>query len=85
MLGDHYGRKRVFLAGLAIFALGSVGCALAPSAGALIASRAVQGIGGAAMLALTLAILTATFPLPGRTHPHPPHGVTPRQAAQRAR
>ncbi len=63
--GDHYGRKRVFLAGLAIFAAGSAGCALSPSAGALIASRAAQGVGGAAMLALTLAILTGAFP-PGR-------------------
>ena len=66
VLGDHYGRKRVFLAGLAIFALGSVGCALSPSAAALIASRAVQGVGGAAMLALTLSILTETFPAPDR-------------------
>ncbi|HEY9241115.1 MAG TPA: MFS transporter [Streptosporangiaceae bacterium] len=62
VLGDHYGRKRVFLAGLVIFAAGSAGCALSPSPGALIASRAVQGVGGAAMLALTLAILTETFP-----------------------
>jgi MFS transporter, DHA2 family, methylenomycin A resistance protein len=61
-LGDHYGRKRVFLAGLAIFALGSMGCALSPDAAVLIASRAVQGIGGAAMLALTLSIITETFP-----------------------
>ena len=66
VLGDHYGRKRVFLAGLAIFALGSAGCALSPSAAALIASRAVQGLGGAAMLALTLSILTETFPAPDR-------------------
>ncbi len=66
VLGDHYGRKRVFLAGLAIFALGSAGCALAPSAAALIASRAVQGVGGAGMLALTLSILTETFPGPAR-------------------
>src|SRR5215467_14386977 len=61
-LGDHYGRKRVFLIGLAVFALGSAACALSPSAPALIASRAVQGVGGAAMLALTLAIITETFP-----------------------
>ncbi|MGH3410750.1 MAG: MFS transporter, partial [Streptosporangiaceae bacterium] len=61
-LGDHYGRKRVFLAGLAVFALGSAACALSPSAPALIASRAVQGVGGAAMLALTLSIITETFP-----------------------
>ena len=62
VLGDRYGRKRVFLAGLAIFAAGSAACALSPDAPALIASRAVQGVGGAAMLALTLSILTETFP-----------------------
>lgn len=61
-LGDHYGRKRVFLAGMAIFALGSVACALSANATVLIASRAVQGVGGAAMLALTLSIITETFP-----------------------
>jgi DHA2 family methylenomycin A resistance protein-like MFS transporter len=66
VLGDHYGRRRVFLAGLAIFALGSAGCALSPSAAALIASRAVQGVGGAGMLALTLSILTETFPVQTR-------------------
>jgi MFS transporter, DHA2 family, methylenomycin A resistance protein len=66
VLGDHYGRKRVFLAGLVIFAFGSAGCALSPSPAALITSRAVQGGGGAAMLALTLAILTETFPPDGR-------------------
>ena len=61
-LGDHYGRKRVFLAGMAVFALGSAACALSPNAPALIASRAAQGVGGAAMLALTLSIITETFP-----------------------
>lgn len=61
-LGDRYGRKRVFLAGMAVFALGSAACALSPDAPALIASRAVQGAGGAAMLALTLSIITETFP-----------------------
>ena len=61
-LGDHYGRKRVFLAGMAVFALGSAACALSPNAAGLIASRAVQGVGGAAMLALTLSIITETFP-----------------------
>src|SRR5919202_1256722 len=61
-LGDHLGRKRVFLTGMAVFGLGSVGCALSPGAVALVASRAVQGVGGAAMLALSLSIITETFP-----------------------
>jgi EmrB/QacA subfamily drug resistance transporter len=61
-LGDRYGRKRIFLIGVTIFALGSIACALAPSDQALIVSRALQGVGGAAMLALTLSIITETFP-----------------------
>ena len=61
-LGDRFGRKRLFLIGMAVFALGSIACALSWSGGALIASRAIQGVGGAAMLALTLSIITETFP-----------------------
>jgi MFS transporter, DHA2 family, methylenomycin A resistance protein len=61
-LGDRYGRKRVFLIGVTVFALGSMACALSPSAPALIGFRALQGVGGAAMLALTLSIITETFP-----------------------
>lgn len=65
-LGDRYGRKRVFLIGMTIFTLASVSCALSSGAVALIASRSVQGVGGAAMLALTLAIITETFPSESR-------------------
>jgi DHA2 family methylenomycin A resistance protein-like MFS transporter len=61
-LGDHYGRRRVFLCGLSIFAAGSVACALSPNAPALVASRCVQGLGGAGMLALTLSIISEAFP-----------------------
>jgi DHA2 family methylenomycin A resistance protein-like MFS transporter len=61
-LGDRYGRKRLFLAGVAVFALGSVACALSTSDVALIAARAVQGVGGAAMSGLTLAILSGAYP-----------------------
>jgi len=61
-LGDRYGRKRVFLVGVAVFALGSAACAVSWDAGALIAFRVLQGTGGAAMLALTLSIITETFP-----------------------
>jgi DHA2 family methylenomycin A resistance protein-like MFS transporter len=65
-LGDRYGRKRVFLAGVAVFALGSAACAVSWNAGTLIAFRVLQGIGGAAMLALTLSIITETFPAASR-------------------
>ena len=61
-LGDRYGRKRSFLGGITVFALGSMACALSSDGGALIAFRVVQGVGGAAMLALTLSIITETFP-----------------------
>jgi len=60
-LGDRFGRKRFFAAGMVVFALGSVACALSPSALELIAARAVQGVGGAIMSALALSILTVTY------------------------
>jgi EmrB/QacA subfamily drug resistance transporter len=61
-LGDRLGRRRVFIAGLALFTLASAACALAPSAPVLIAARTVQGLGGAAVLPLSLTILTTAFP-----------------------
>jgi len=63
-LGDIYGRKRTFLVGLTIFTVGSLLAGLAPSLNALIAGRAVQGLGAAALLPGTLSILTQTFPDP---------------------
>jgi len=65
-LGDRYGRRRVFLIGVVVFAVGSAACAMSPDAIVLIACRVVQGTGGAAMLALTLSIITDTFPPPTR-------------------
>jgi MFS transporter, DHA2 family, methylenomycin A resistance protein len=62
VLGDRFGRKRMFMIGMIVFAIGSVLCALAPNALALIIFRVVQGVGGALMLALTLAIITEEFP-----------------------
>src|SRR6478736_5509508 len=62
VLGDRYGRRRVFLIGLALFTLASLGCALSPDDPELIALRAAQGVGAAAMSPLTLSILVATFP-----------------------
>jgi EmrB/QacA subfamily drug resistance transporter len=61
-LGDRFGRRRLLAGGLAVFALGSVACALASSAGALIAARAVQGVGAATIMPLALALLNAAFP-----------------------
>jgi len=60
-LGDHLGRKRVFMIGISLFAAASLVCGLAPSAGALIAARAVQGVGGALMVPGSLAIISAYF------------------------
>lgn len=61
-LGDRYGRKRVFLTGMVVFLVGVIACAVAWNAASLIAFRAVQGVGGAAMLALGLSIITETYP-----------------------
>src|SRR5690349_9283125 len=61
-LGDRFGRRRMFAVGLGIFTLSSAAAALAPSAGALIAARAAQGVGGAIITPLTLTILSAGIP-----------------------
>lgn len=61
-IGDVAGRRRVFVAGVVVFALGSALCAAAGSIALLVAARAVQGVGAAAMLALSLAIVTQAFP-----------------------
>jgi len=61
-LGDLYGRRRLFVIGLAIFTLSSLACGLASSAGFLIGARTVQGVGAALMSPATLSIIVATFP-----------------------
>src|SRR5881397_1990467 len=61
-LGDRFGRRRMLVIGLGIFTLASAAAALAPSAGVLIAARAVQGVGGAIVTPLTLTILSAGVP-----------------------
>jgi EmrB/QacA subfamily drug resistance transporter len=60
-LGDHYGRRRVFVIGVIWFAAASLLCGLAPSAEALIVARALQGIGGALLTPGSLAIIEASF------------------------
>jgi EmrB/QacA subfamily drug resistance transporter len=61
-LGDLFGRRRIFVIGIAIFTLSSLACGLAPTAGFLIGARAVQGVGAALMNPASLSIITATFP-----------------------
>jgi EmrB/QacA subfamily drug resistance transporter len=61
-LGDRFGRKRLFLTGLTLFTLASAAAALAPTTGALVAARALQGVGGAIVAPLTLTLLADAFP-----------------------
>jgi EmrB/QacA subfamily drug resistance transporter len=61
-LGDRYGRRQLYAAGLALFTVASAACALAPDIGWLIAGRAVQGAGAALIVPLGLALLSAAFP-----------------------
>lgn len=61
-LGDRFGRRRMFAAGLGLFTAASAACALAPGVDWLIAARAVQGAGAALVLSLALAIVSASFP-----------------------
>jgi EmrB/QacA subfamily drug resistance transporter len=61
-MSDLLGRRRVFLAGMVLFALASLAAGLAPSAGVLVAARAVQGIGAALLSPAALALVTVTFP-----------------------
>ncbi|MEU1847848.1 MFS transporter [Streptomyces sp. NPDC019990] len=61
-LGDRFGRRRLFIAGLTVFTGASAAAALAPGIDSLIAARAVQGAGAAVMMPLTLTLLTAAVP-----------------------
>ncbi len=61
-LGDLIGRRRMYLTGLALFTVASAACALAPDVGALIACRAVEGLGAAIIMPLGLTLLTSAFP-----------------------
>jgi EmrB/QacA subfamily drug resistance transporter len=61
-LGDHFGRRRMFIAGLLLFVAASALCALAPSMGALIAARALQGCGAALVMPLAVTQVSLAFP-----------------------
>jgi EmrB/QacA subfamily drug resistance transporter len=61
-LGDRFGRRRLFIAGLGLFGAASAACALAPGIGWLIAARAVQGAGAALVMPLALTLLNSAFP-----------------------
>ncbi|HEX3813989.1 MAG TPA: MFS transporter [Mycobacteriales bacterium] len=61
-LGDRFGRRRVFTAGLAVFTLASAAAALAPNVDMLVAARAIQGLGAATILPLSMTILSAAVP-----------------------
>ncbi|MFC8126054.1 MFS transporter [Streptomyces sp. NPDC057302] len=65
-LGDRFGRRKLFITGLAVFTGASAAAALAPGIEALIAARAVQGVGAAIMMPLTLTLLTAAVPVAKR-------------------
>ncbi|MEO7008170.1 MAG: MFS transporter [Caldimonas sp.] len=61
-LGDHYGRRRIFMLGVALFIAASVGCAASHSLEALVAARALQGVGAALLVPGSLALISASFP-----------------------
>src|SRR5207248_1926845 len=63
-LGDLYGHRRLFVAGIGLFTLASVGCGLATSQGVLIAARTVQGLGGAVVSAVALSLMMTLFTEP---------------------
>jgi MFS family permease len=61
LLGDRFGHKRVLFIALALFGVGSLACAVAPSAGTFIAARVLLGLAGAALLVMVLSALTILF------------------------
>lgn len=68
-LGDIVGHRTMFLAGVALFTLASLGCGLASSTGVLVTLRFVQGAGAAAMIPQVLSLIQRTFPGPARARP----------------
>ena len=66
-IGDRLGRRRIFLAGLALFTVASAACALATEPWMLIGARAIQGVGAAAVMPLSLTLLSAAVPADKRS------------------
>ena len=66
VLGDRLGRKRIFMVGTIVFTLASLCCSLSTTVGALIAARAIQGVGAALLVPGSLALISATYPAPER-------------------
>src|ERR1700724_2231443 len=64
-LGDILGHRRMYLAGIGLFTLASLGCGLAPSTGVLVALRLVQGVGAATMIPQVLSLIQRTYTSPG--------------------
>src|SRR5580692_7002479 len=64
-LGDILGHRRMYLAGIGLFTLASLGCGLAPTAGALVALRFIQGVGAAAMIPQVLSLIQRSYTAPG--------------------
>ena len=64
-LGDILGHRRVYLAGVALFTLASLGCGLAPTTGALVALRFIQGVGAATMIPQILSLIQRSYTAPG--------------------
>src|ERR1700728_1604934 len=75
-LGDLFGYKRLFLIGVVSFALASLACGLAPTAGALVVFRLVQGLTGAVMVPQVVALITAAFPARERSRALGFYGAT---------
>jgi EmrB/QacA subfamily drug resistance transporter len=67
-LGDRYGNKRIFIAGLVLFALASLGCALSSSLWLIVGLRCLQAIGGAALVPTSLGLILTTIPAERRTN-----------------
>src|SRR5215831_17601697 len=67
-LGDHYGRRRIFLIGIALFTISSAGCGFAANIMQLVTARALQGLGAALLVPGSLAIISNSFPERERGH-----------------